>query len=53
MSEQKVIVMEKNEELEIEEVTQRLGEKCQFCGYRIRGLNHINGSHHKNKVAKG
>lgn len=25
----------------------RVGEKCPICGFRIRGMNHVSGAHHK------
>ncbi len=30
----------------------KLGTHCQVCGYRIRGLNHEKGVHHKKEKVK-
>lgn len=24
-----------------------VGQKCPFCGYKVRGINHIDGDHHQ------
>lgn len=35
-----------------QELKVQIGCRCKVCGYRIRGANHKNGSHHKSKEPK-
>lgn len=30
----------------------RIGQKCPVCSFKIRGTNHVTGSHHKGCVAR-
>lgn len=35
-----------------EDVRVKIGQRCPVCNKRVRGPNHVNGTHHKGTVAR-
>lgn len=35
-----------------EDIRVKVGQRCPICKKRVRGLNHVNGNHHKGLVAR-
>lgn len=46
---QSVVVGQDNEG---KDISVKIGSKCPICNKRVRGLNHVNGDHHKRTVPK-